>query len=277
MNDIIAIKNYVLFLKKECGLAVTLHTNNSGLILKKELLVFNIHENPYCIYVKNCPSAHVHCVEKQGKIVEKCKGGSFVGTCWAGVKEYVYPIMHEKDVVGFICVSGFAEPKANEYLLSVSKKYNLPYEQLQIAYGTLKKDMPPKEYVDTLIYPLCHMLELAHLKADTFIKKQDTLINRVVQFIKKNYTQNLTSSLLCKEFSCSRSYLSKLFNTTMSATIPEYITNLRIDSAKSLLQHTNLEVSEIALSVGFNESYYFAMQFKKLVGKTPSAYRKQCK
>ena len=165
----------------------------------------------------------------------------------------------------------------SEYISRVAKKYNLPLEQLKLSYNALKKDMPPKEYVDTLIYPLCHMLELAHLKADKLVQKEDTLINKVVQFIKKNYTQNLTSTILCKEFNCSRSYLSKLFNTTMHITIPEYITKLRIESAKSLLQHTNLDVSEIALSVGFNESYYFTMQFKKLVGKTPSTFRKQYK
>ena len=165
MNDILAIKNYVLFLKKECNLAVTLHAHSSDLILKKDLMLFNIHENPYCIYVKTCKEAQEHCIYKQAKIVEKCGNGSFSGTCWAGVKEYIYPVTHENKVIVFICVSGFADEKKDEYISSVSKKYDLDYRLLQESYATLKKDMPEKERVDTLLYPLCHMLELAHIKA----------------------------------------------------------------------------------------------------------------
>lgn len=276
MNDIFAIKNYILFLKKECNLSVTLHSYNSNLILKKDLLIFNIHENPYCIYVKSCNAAHNHCIKKQAKIVEKCKNGPFVGTCWAGVQEYVYPVMHDKSVVGFICVSGFSDKKEQEYLLSVAKKYDLTYPLLQTTYTSLKKEMPDKAYVDTLIYPLCNMLELAHIKAEQHIQKDnDTFIRQIIYYIKKNYTKNITSELLCQEFHCSRSHLSKIFNTEMKTTLPEYITKLRIESAKNLLEYSKLDICDIALSVGFNQSYYFTAIFKKHTGVLPSIYRKQ--
>lgn len=274
MNDILAIKNYILFLKKECNLLVTLHSYNSNLVLKKELLAFNIHENPYCIYVKSCNAAYNHCINKQAKIMEKCKKGSFVGTCWAGVREYVYPIMDDNRAVGFICVSGFSDEKKDEYLAAVAKKYDLNHTLLQETYRLLQKEMPPKAYVDTLVYPLCNMLELAHIKSKERIQKEDTLIRKIIYYIKKNYTNNITSELLCQEFDCSRSRLSKIFNTEMKTTLPEYIAKLRIETAKILLQSTKLDISAIALSVGFNEAYYFTMVFKKYTGCTPSQYKK---
>ena len=134
--------------------------------------------------------------------------------------------------------------------------------------------MPNKAYVDTLIYPLCHMLELAHLKGTKNAQQEDALIEKIIQYIKKNYSQHITSESICKKFNCSRAHFSKLFNAQAKIPFREYITRLRIEAAKSLLGFSNLDVSEIALSVGFNEPNYFTSVFKKHVGVSPSAYKK---
>lgn len=276
MGDILAIKNYVLFLKRELKLNVSLHSCDSNLILKSELLVFNVHENPYCVYVKSRLGAHNHCVKKQEAVARKCQSGSLCGTCWAGVKEYVYPVMHEKRVVGFICVSGFASENGGEYQARAAKKYGLNLAVLKENYKLLKTQMPNKAYVDTLIYPLCDMLELAHIRAEALGQNEgDTFIKQVVRYIKKNYTKNITSESLCQEFNCSRSHLSKVFNAEMKTTLPEYITELRIELAKNLLKNSKLDICEVALSAGFNQPYYFTAIFKKRTGVAPSVYRKQ--
>lgn len=274
MNDITAIKNYISYLKKECSLSITLHSCGSLLILKTDLLVFNIHENPYCIFVKSCKSTQEHCIKKQPKVAEKCKNGSFCGVCYAGVKEYVYPIYFDDNVVGFVCISGFSCENSNEYITAVSKKYGLSYDTLLETYQNLKSEIPEKAYVDTLIYPLCHMLELAHIKATRDTQRKDSFIYQIIHYIKKYYTQEITSETLCKAFHCSRSHLSRIFNEQMKMSIREYITSLRIESAKTLLQDTKLEVAEIAMSVGFSEPNYFTSIFKKHTNLTPSAYRK---
>ena len=91
-NIINEIKNYILFLKKDCKLEITLHPyENEHLISNSELISFNIHENPHCIYIKTFPDAYRHCICRQDKIMYKCKTGSFCGTCYAGVREFVYP------------------------------------------------------------------------------------------------------------------------------------------------------------------------------------------
>ena len=274
MNDITAIKNYILYLKKECSLAITLHSCGSNLILKKDLLVFNIHENPYCIFVKNSKAAYEHCIQKQAKVVEKCKNGSFCGVCYAGVKEYVYPVFFDNNVVGFICVSGFSCENGEEYVTAVAKKYDFPYDILLSTYKSLKNEIPEKAYVDTLIYPLCHMLELAHIKAVYDVEHENTLIYRIIHYLKRFYTQEITSETLCREFHCSRSHLSRIFNEQTKMSIREYINSLRIESAKRLLRDTKLEIAEIASSIGFSEPNYFTAVFKKYTKLSPSAYRK---
>lgn len=275
MYDTTAIKAYILYLKKECNLSVTLHSFRSKIILYSDLIHFNIHENPYCICIKSCESAHNHCIEKQAKILEKCKDGSFTGVCYAGVKEYVYPFKHNQKVIGFICVSGYADEQGDERIRAVSKKYALSNAKLHTAYQTLKKQIPDKVAVDTLIEPLCAMLELLHLKYDNVLTDDDGFIQGVLHFLKQNYTQPIHLELLCKRFRCSPSHLSHTFNATMKTGIKQYINELRIKSAKTLLRDTQLDVAEIALSVGFSEPNYFTAIFKKHTGVSPSLYRNQ--
>ena len=68
--------------------------------------------------------------------------------------------------------------------------------------------------------------------------------------------------------------MSLLFNREMGKSIREYINELRIRDAKVLLKTTNLTVTDIAFTVGFNSSNYFAELFKKKEGLSPLQYKK---
>jgi AraC-like DNA-binding protein len=53
--------------------------------------------------------------------------------------------------------------------------------------------------------------------------------------------------------------------------------NRRIRYAKELLQTEEYSVSDVAMLSGFNDTAYFAREFKKAVGLSPSSYRKEIK
>ncbi len=50
---------------------------------------------------------------------------------------------------------------------------------------------------------------------------------------------------------------------------------LRMQKAKELLEHTDMKNYEIAERVGFNDSHYFSIAFKKITGKTPTEYARE--
>jgi len=275
MYDITHIKNYILFLKRHCGLSVTLHPiGRESLILTSELITFNIHDNPYCVYVKSFPGAQKHCIERQRKIIKKCESGSFCGSCFAGVREFVYPIRNGREIVGFISVSGYRTPDAESYVNSTAKTYFIPIESLTDAYGTLKEHMPSKEEIDTLLIPLCNMLELAYIRTENDNEKEEHLIDAVIRYIKKHHTQSIKLEDVCRQFACSRSYISHTFKKETGRTFKEYLTEIRIEDAKALLRYSGLSVTEIAFSVGMGNSNYFSGVFKRHVGVSPASYRK---
>lgn len=275
MNDISSIRDYILYLKKNCGLYITLHPlKYDKLIFPTELISFNIHDNPYCIYLKTCPTAQQHCIEKQGKVVAKCLDGPYNGVCYAGVKERIYPISDGEEVIGFISVSGYKTENYKSYLSAVSEKYGLNYEKTESTYYFLKDYMPSSQELDTLVKPLCAMLELGYLKSNSTSEKEQKLYRQMENYIRKYHNGPITVDDLCRQFGCSRSFISHNFKENVGLSIKNYINALRIDDAKSLLVNSDLSVTEIAMATGFNDSNYFSVVFKENVGLSPMAYRK---
>lgn len=279
-NDIKNIKNYIQYLKINCGLSVSLHVCGiDEIIIPGELRIFNIHDNSYCTLIKQNSKAYNQCVCKQQDVLTKCSNGEFCGTCYAGVKEYVYPIKKGNETIAFISISGYMTDKPEKYINKISDKFLIKKEKLWDSYILLKKNIPSKKYIDTLIFPLKSMLELLYIKnantsKDTFADNNDFFTD-VVNYIKKNYTQNISSKDICDNFYCSRSKLSHIFNKKMGMSISQYIAFLRCETAKELLKTSSLSITEIAFSVGFKDSNYFTSVFKKIYGITPSAFKRQ--
>lgn len=277
MDTIESIKNYIQFLITECGLSVTLHPKEKeALITLSELMVYNIHRNSYCTCVKATEKGQAMCVAQQEKVLSRCREykDSFCGVCHGGVFEYIYPISTGDAILGFISVSGYQTQNEEAYLQKTAERFSIAAEQLKNAYETLNASIPPKSRIDTLITPLCQMLELAYRTNAAPAPDADRLIDRILRYIRQNYAMNITSESLCQEFSCSRSYLSHSFKAVVGQSLREYLIDLRLSHAKHLLRFSNLTVTEIAFSVGFNDSNYFSSVFKKNVGTSPLAYRK---
>lgn len=268
------IKSYLLFLKNKCNLSVTLHPfGDERLISSSELMSFNIHDNSYCIYIKTHPNAQKHCVECQKKIIAKLSDESFCGTCYAGVKERIYPIFDGEKNVGFLCVSGYKTDNDVSYISSVSERFNIKKDSLKNVYAFLKSAMPSEEETDALIMPLLRMFELAYIKFKSEHRTDEPLINSIIYYIERHHTCSICIEELCKKFSCSRSYFSHEFKKRTGKSFNEFVTAIRLRDARMLLESSTLSVTEVAFSVGFNDSNYFSFVFKNQVGMSPRTYR----
>ena len=276
LEELKHIKKYILFLKQNQNLYVSIHSKNFDPIINSSTLSpFNIHDNSYCTTIKTKNDAYKNCINCQIKTIEKCNNGPFYGTCYAGVSEYVYPIFKKEECVGFISVSGYKALNSDSYQKRICEKYGFNFKELKNFYSTLKEDECNKEYIDTLIFPLCVMLESAISKHNDTPTVSYSLPIKIEQYLRQHRNQNITSADICEAFSCSRSYMSTVFNKQYGKTIREYINELRLKDAKSLLKYSELNITEIAFSVGFTDANYFSNLFKKQNKISPTQYRKK--
>lgn len=99
-------------------------------------------------------------------------------------------------------------------------------------------------------------------------------VRRAVHFIEENYGRDLPLEDVAKSVGLSPSYFSSSFKRETGKNVVEYITEYRVEKAIELLGTTNLNTSEVAYRVGFNDPKYFTRIFKRSVGVTPSLYRR---
>ena len=69
-------------------------------------------------------------------------------------------------------------------------------------------------------------------------------------------------------------YLSVLFKRSTGVNFNDYLTDIRIAKAKSMLKDTNESIAAIAEQVGYANAKYFSQLFSKVVGINPTVYRK---
>lgn len=97
---------------------------------------------------------------------------------------------------------------------------------------------------------------------------------KAVEYIERNYAKDLSVDEIAAALGISRKYLYSIFNNTIKIPPKQYLIYYRIEKACTRLKSTNQSVLEIAESVGYANQFYFAREFKRLVGKTPTEYRK---
>lgn len=103
---------------------------------------------------------------------------------------------------------------------------------------------------------------------------QQTTINRIRDYIQKNYQKRLSLDDLAEEFFINRTYLSELFRERFGKNFVQYKNEVRIEHAKILLTDTQLPISEIAAQCGFDNTSYFALVFRQITGQSPGQFRK---
>lgn len=100
------------------------------------------------------------------------------------------------------------------------------------------------------------------------------LIDKVIRYMKDNYSKELKLEDLSTIAFLSPNYFSKLFKESTSMTLSEYIQKIRIEEACKLLLDTDKKIIDVAYDVGYKDIKFFNQLFKKIVGKTPGEYRK---
>lgn len=112
-----------------------------------------------------------------------------------------------------------------------------------------------------------------HLVQEHSYPNLKPLTNLAVTYIKEHLADNLTVKDTAKALTVNANYLSTLFRKEMGLTFTDFVNKERTKQAAALLKHTALQIQQIASAVGYNNTSYFAKQFLRFQGISPSHYR----
>ncbi|NOU88329.1 helix-turn-helix domain-containing protein [Paenibacillus sp. LMG 31460] len=104
--------------------------------------------------------------------------------------------------------------------------------------------------------------------------KHSSIISRIIRVIEDQYRDNnLNLRIISDEFQMSNVYLGKLFKDATGKSVSEYITDVRMNHVKHLLDNSNLSTKQILEQCGLEETNYFYTIFKKRFGVSLSQYK----
>jgi AraC-like DNA-binding protein len=95
----------------------------------------------------------------------------------------------------------------------------------------------------------------------------------VFDYIEENYQNDITALDMANLSNMSYSYFSRLFTKIMKRSFREYLNYVRISKAEKLLTTSELNITEVAMKVGFSTSSYFIQQFKQYKEISPKQYQ----
>lgn len=154
-------------------------------------------------------------------------------------------------------------------------KHSCPVELFEIkelAIAENRKTINDAKMLELFMSVFKHHLSIeSDFSADKTAPQK--YIDFSVNYIKTNFSQNLTVSKLTKLLGISQPYLYKIFTEAFGKSPKAYITDYRINVAKEMLAETDFTVSEIAYKVGFSDSFAFSKCFSSRVGLSPTEYR----
>ncbi|MDW7660785.1 MAG: AraC family transcriptional regulator [Bacillota bacterium] len=173
-----------------------------------------------------------------------------------------------------------------DFKTTKENKYHPLFNEIRMNLSKMirtidKKDTESKFVFDKAFYDLLHCINTQFppitIQSATFISNQNKLdsVDKMIQYINKNYNKKITLSKLAKETQYNSNYVSQIFKSYLGINFYDYLTRIRLREATLEIGNSNKNISEIALHHGFPDIKAFNIAFKQNFGKSPTAYRKK--
>ena len=108
-------------------------------------------------------------------------------------------------------------------------------------------------------------------------RKSNPIIDKAEEYIVQHISGLLSLEEVAQAVDVSSFYLSKLFKEVKGENYITYITDMRMQKAKELLNNPRSVIKEVSAAVGFNDQNYFSRIFRNKFGMTPTEFRNAVK
>ncbi|WP_276357229.1 AraC family transcriptional regulator [Cohnella caldifontis] len=147
------------------------------------------------------------------------------------------------------------------------------FEQSYALLSDKTYSMPAQIHVSQCIR---HLLSTIGITADNTArdKKRERYLEQAIRYMTDRLNGSVTLRELAGHTGLSKQHLIYLFNRETGCPPIEYFLRMKMQRAGQMLDLTDLGVKEVCAAVGISDPYYFSRLFKKLMGASPTEYRK---
>lgn len=110
------------------------------------------------------------------------------------------------------------------------------------------------------------------------VDQKEVLYQKILQLIEENcFKYDISLEMLAEQTGVSKSWVSKILKNRLGLNYNEYVTRLRMNKAKDLLENTDMNIGEVFEAVGYVDNVTAGRNFKKYFMMTPSEYCQKIK
>ncbi len=244
----------------------------------------NPHENPFCSLMAKTSRSCAACLENQERIAENPGPGPRTVTCFAGLSDTAIPLRFGHELVGFLQTGQVfvgKKPdkttfgKVTKQLMDWGLKTDLSKVEDAWFHSRVLKQEQYQAMVRLLTIFAQHLSIVGNQVLVQQRNSEPPAIVRAKQFIAEHQGEELSLGDVAKAVNTSTFYFCKLFKKATGLNFTDYVSRVRVEKAKNLLLNPNARVSEVAYEVGFQSLTHFNRVFRKIVGESPTEYRKR--
>jgi len=240
------------------------------------------NENPFCALMAKASRSCAACLDVQHRLSDGLEEAPRTAQCFAGLCDSAVPLRVGDKLVGVLRTgqvflqkptrAGFA--RTAEQLLNWG--IDVDFRQAEETYFQTR--VLSTEQYEAMIRLLTIFAQHLSMVANQIVVQEanaePVAITRARQFIVDHQADDLSLKTVADAVNMSTFYFCKMFKKATGLNFTDYLSRIRIEKAKNLLLNPNLRVSEIAYEVGFGSLTHFNRSFHKIVGRSPSEYRR---
>jgi AraC-like DNA-binding protein len=237
-------------------------------------------ENPLCALLAGSRKACTACLEMQEKACRPDAAATL--TCHAGLCETAVPVRAGEQLVGYLQTGQVLLHKPTPARFRrivrrlVERGCDIDPRELESAYFQ-SHVFSPAQYAG-----IVHLLEMFAMHLGSLSNQivlrdeagESPFSRRVKAYVAEHQSDPIHLDEAAEALHVSTFYFCKMFKKATGLTFTDYLGRLRIERTKKLLLDPHRRVSEIAYEVGFGSLTHFNRVFRRLVGKSPSSYRR---
>lgn len=240
------------------------------------------NEGPFCEAVAADRHGCASCLQMQEDLAIAAKEKPACLECPFGLIDSAVPVKLEGKTVAYL--------QTGQVSVKPLKKSNLKQAVAKLADQGIKLDaskledlysqtryVEPQKYqsmINLLKFMADHLSSISNQLAIRQSNAEPVFITRARKYIEENITEELPLSRVAQAVHTSSFYFCKMFKKVTGLNFTHYVSRVRVEKAKDLLQNPNLRISEIAFDVGFQSLTHFNRVFRNITGVSPSEFRR---
>ena len=236
--------------------------------------------NNFCDYIHKASKCLDICLSSDTARLKSVaeKGELTVYTCPFGIFEAIYPIVKDREMIGFLFLAmGVEQGEHHKKNVVEQALYAAPNLDREILYRCVEQ-FPCHSYEKFESYARMLPILAEYIAANDLLSDDRESLGQLVKsYVKNNISKKITLADLSWNLHCSTVTLTEHFKREFGITIMQYVTEKKMSLAERMLADPTNTVNDVAEACGFTDVEYFSRCFKGYHGMSPVAWRKQRK